>query len=95
LNGSLLRPSNEHIPIVRVPGAKGGHQPMTALLLFFSHPLNNGMRRFLSPLRASIEALLGRAIREHRERTVLSHNSRTMMMNHQPFISDALEEICG
>ena len=27
----LLRPSDEHILIVRVPGAKGDHQPMTAL----------------------------------------------------------------
>jgi hypothetical protein len=27
----LLRPSDEHSFIVRVPGAQGNHQPMTAL----------------------------------------------------------------
>src|SRR3979409_2543618 len=34
-------------------------------------------------------------LREQREWTVSSHNSRPMMMYQQPLIPDALEEICG
>lgn len=66
-----------------------------AFRCFFFLPLNGVGACQLSPCARRSRPFLGRAIREHRERTVSSHHRRTMMMYQQPLIPDPLEQIRG
>jgi hypothetical protein len=106
LVGLRLRASNEGLLRPRVarsfPPAPSGHgligSPTASVeRSFFFSPTPNTMGWDGSSLHCARRSrpFLGRAIREHRERTVSSHNSRPMMMYQQPLIPDPLEQIRG